>query len=66
MVEVSIPEVFATNYGKLGEIIIAGDANLVVDPGASEDDLLNAYLSQVVFVRLLSHLLPCQFETTPS
>ncbi len=52
MVEVSIPEVFSTNYGKLGEIAISGSADLVVDPDAPKKELLFAYLSQVVFVRL--------------
>lgn len=52
MVEVSIPEVFSTNYGKLGEIVITGEADLLVDSDAPDEQLLNAYLSQVVFVRL--------------
>lgn len=52
MVELSIPEIFSTNYGKLGEILIAGDIDLAVDENTSYDEQLNAYLDNVAFVRL--------------
>lgn len=52
MVELSVPEVFSTNYGKIGEIIIAGDADLSMEADASDEDVLNAYMDTVAFVRL--------------
>lgn len=52
MIEMSIPEVFSTNYGKLGEILLLGDVELSVDENASEKEILFNFLSKIIFVRL--------------
>lgn len=50
MIELSIPEVFSTNYGKLGEILLPGDVFLsVIDNQQHEND--TPYLDKVAFAR---------------
>lgn len=51
MIELSIPELFATNYAKLGEIIIAGDAEFDTTDDMTEEELLRMYLDKVVLAR---------------
>lgn len=52
MVELSIPEVFSTNYGKLGEILFFGDQNLDSDADCTDDQLQQIQVNNIISVRL--------------
>jgi hypothetical protein len=52
MVELSIPEVFSTNYGKLGEILFFGDQELDMGADYTDDQLQQMQVNNIISVRL--------------
>ncbi len=51
MVELSVPEIFSTNYGKLGEIIFFGDQDLSTGADYEEDQLQQLQVDNIISVR---------------